>query len=721
MRMLELEPSMRYPTYQSLLGDFKRYLSKAGPAKKAGKSGGPKLKFKGMKPKAPSVSAGEVTQVADGEVADLAPDGTPAPVVEKKRLGIGAIVGMVAGGVVLLILLVVGGLLWYVHSEKEAKVKRELAELVDKQTQARSSIDNTVAKVKERYAEFHKRVQENGKVVEQAARDVRKVLPDALKAEAAAVFAMAPTKAISDAIAYTNKLFAAQSTATDATQQKADATNAVAAAASAKTNAPPANAMAAMAQGMQAMMAATMSGKPASPEQIEKFAKKILGSVKDANGELLDSASPEYKEALDKMKASPEFAMVAQIAEANPVFAAQIVKASGEPGALEKAMKGGGLIKVNLDAKPAEKPEGEKPAEENAAEEKPDPAKTLPPLALPMTVKSFTKIWDDMCQCRAADIKFHGRMTEILVLAEKAKGMTARDGETTKNLINLSNDMVERFNKLNTEKWLTDAMRKSHDLVRRCRTYADDAVRKLKQIVEKRERQLAELREKEEKAAAEAAAAEKLKQDIADEQQKATDEFEPLIRDAKRLDWERCKRQLTRLREGMKTREGRDAVTFQLHKIECMEGMHKHFIKHIGKFEFKNSRGAVLAKVTKADDKTLMILRAKYVKGKPVLDKGRREDWSRFYGLKEKEYLGYMNQLINELVMRGRENKKVSSPLEWSDLMLGAALTLQYFYSEEKGVDKFIPVLVKKAVKEFEPCRKWAKNWFPNVELEEAE
>ena len=33
MRMLEVEPSMRYPTYQSLLGDFKRYLSKAGPAK----------------------------------------------------------------------------------------------------------------------------------------------------------------------------------------------------------------------------------------------------------------------------------------------------------------------------------------------------------------------------------------------------------------------------------------------------------------------------------------------------------------------------------------------------------------------------------------------------------------------------------------------------------------------------------------------------------------
>ena len=42
-------------------------------------------------------------------------------------------------------------------------------------------------------------------------------------------------------------------------------------------------------------------------------------------------------------------------------------------------------------------------------------------------------------------------------------------------------------------------------------------------------------------------------------------------------------------------------------------------------------------------------------------------------------------------------------------------------YGEEKGVDKFIPVLVKKAVKDFGPCRKWAAKWFPDVELPDAE
>jgi len=709
MRMLELEPSMRHPTYQSLLGDFKRYLSKAGPVKRSGKAGGPKLKFKGLKPKATSVSTGGIAPVADGDIADLPSGVNLTAVEEKKRMSVGAIVGMAVVGVILLVVLVVGGLFWYVHSEKEAKAKRELAELVDKQAQARSSIDNTVAKVKERYAEFHKRVQENGKMVEQAAQDVRKALPAELKAEAAAVFAMAPTKDVAAAIAYTNKLFAAQSVAPAAPQ-----------AAGTATNAPPANAMVA-AQGMQAMMGAVLgSGKPASPAQIEKLAKKILASAKDPNGESLDSASPEYKEALDKLKASPEFAMFAQIAAVNPAAVDAVTKALGDSANIEKAMQEmSGKLGAKGDAKKPkeEKPAEEKPVSENAADEKPDLAKSLPPMTLPMTVKSFTKIWEDMCQCRAADIKFHGRMTEILVLAEKAKGMTAQDGETTTGIINLSNDLVERFNKLNVEKWLTDAMRKSHDLARRCRTYTDDAVRKLKQIVEKRERQLAELRAKEEKAAAEAAAAEKHKQDIADERQKAIDEFEPVVRDAKRLDWERCKKQLTRLQEGMKTFEGKEAVTFQLHKIECMEGMQKHFIKHGAGFKFK-SRPAM---ITKVDDKSFMLQKFKMVKGKSTPEKETRVEWWRFYGLKEKEFLFYMNDLINELVMKGRERKKVSSPLEWSEHMLGAALTLQYFYSEEKGVDKFIPVLVKKAVKEFEPCRKWAKNWFPNVELEEAE
>lgn len=392
------------------------------------------------------------------------------------------------------------------------------------------------------------------------------------------------------------------------------------------------------------------------------------------------------------------------------------------------------------DAKKAEEKEAEKPAaeekdekkeekkedkkEEAPAEEPADEAKPAeeakPTIALPPAVKKFDKLWEDACQYRAADIMFQGRMRKLLEKAREAESLTAKDNATTEKLAQLANELVEEYNKIKGEKWLLDARMKVRGVEARARTYREDAIKKINLAVERRARAEAEKRAAEEKAAAEAAAAEKLKELVEEEQAKTQEEFDGLARDLKRIDWDRCTRQLTRLRDGMKTREGKDAVEAQLQKVKFMEGMQKHFAKHADKFVFKDRRGQVLAIVMKVDDKTLTIQKARYEKGKPVPDKETRVDWDRFYGLKEKIYLNYMNQFINELVMKGRERTKIG-PKEWSEHMLGAALTLQYLYGEEKGVDKFIPVLVKKAVKDFGPCRKWAAKWFPDVELPDAE
>ena len=245
------------------------------------------------------------------------------------------------------------------------------------------------------------------------------------------------------------------------------------------------------------------------------------------------------------------------------------------------------------------------------------------------------------------------------------------------------------------------------------------ADKKVRFTIERHVRAEEEPKSAAERAAAEKAVAEKLKETVDEELQKAQDGFEALAADIKRIDWARCMRELTRLQDRMTTREGKDAVNDHLQKIKVMEGVQKHFIKHAKGFGFKNRRGDLLAVVTKVDDKALTIQKAKYVKGKPVPDKETRVEWGRFYGLKEKEYLGYMNKFIVDLVMKGQEHDKTrTGPREWSDNMLGAALTLKYIYGEEKGVDKFIPVLVKEAVKGFEPSRKWAVKWFPDVELE---
>ena len=246
------------------------------------------------------------------------------------------------------------------------------------------------------------------------------------------------------------------------------------------------------------------------------------------------------------------------------------------------------------------------------------------------------------------------------------------------------------------------------------------ADKKVRFTIERHVRAEEEPKSAAERAAAEKAAAEKLKETVEEEVQKAQAAFDEIANDVKRIDWERCTRQLTRVRDGMTTREGKDAVNDQLQKIKVMEGMQKHFIKHAKGFGFKNRRGDLQAMVTKVDDKALTIQKAKYVKGKRVPDKETRVEWGRFYGLKEKEYLGYMNKFIVDLVMKGQEHDKTRiGPRDWSDNMLGAALTLRYLYGDKEGVEKFIPQLVQAAVKGFEPSRKWAVKWFPDVQLEE--
>ena len=134
MRMLEVEPSMRYPTYESLLGDMRRYLDKAGPEKTAVTSS--RIRLKGRKPKM-SMGTTATGLAADG-VAELTPIAVgEAGEGEKKKMSIGLIVTLVVVGIFLLIGAVVGGLFWYVHAEKVAEEKAARQQVVQTLTKAR--------------------------------------------------------------------------------------------------------------------------------------------------------------------------------------------------------------------------------------------------------------------------------------------------------------------------------------------------------------------------------------------------------------------------------------------------------------------------------------------------------------------------------------------------------------------------------------------------------
>ena len=114
----------------------------------------------------------------------------------------------------------------------------------------------------------------------------------------------------------------------------------------------------------------------------------------------------------------------------------------------------------------------------------------------------------------------------------------------------------------------------------------------------------------------------------------------------------------------------------------------------------------------------LTLQRMKSERGRMEKGKVEKIEWVRFYG--RGEYVSYLDQFIAALVVKGRETTKIGPKL-WSELMLGSALTLTNLFGEVDGAKKAAESYVKKAVKDFSDCAKWAKKWFPDIEIEEGE
>ncbi len=630
MRMLELEPSMRYPTYQSLLGDFKRYLSKAGPVKTT-KIGGPKIKIKGTQIKMKLTA--EETAAASMDVADLdsveGEDGA-----ERKGLSVGAIVGISVGAILLLIGLVVGGLFWYVHAEQEREKREAYQALVATRDKARSAVETTLKAIEKFGEDFEALVAKGEKEMADAVRQIKASVPEDMKDAAMPFIEAPPTKDIEEAIAFTNQIFIAA-----AAQAKADAN---AAAAEAKAAA-------------EAQAAATNA--PAA-------ATNAVAAAKGTN-------------------------VVATAAGTNAVAVA------AKPAAAKKAE-----VKPAEEAAPAEG--GEKPAEGDKE----------PEVAVPAAVKQFVELWADVYACRAANIRVQGSVKLLLQKGKALEKLTGDDAEAVQALAKLSQTLVEGFEQIKGMKCVEQTRRKAAVIRTRSVSLVRSAQQQIKRMVDKAAREAKAKAEKEAKAAAEAKAVEEHKVKAEEETKAAQAAFDELVGfRLKNLDWEPALKQLQRLKSDMTTREGKDEIDSQMDKVKCMQELHKLFISKAKGFKFRDG-----AEVVAVDGKSITIQAFSKKRGKTIPGRKQNLEWRRFYG--KKDQVGYMNQLLNQFVLKGRETLRTNLK-SWSGQMLGAALTLQIFYAEVEGVDKVIPVYVKNAVKEFENCAEMAKKWFPDVKLED--
>ncbi len=153
MRMLEVEPQMRFPTYGSLLGDMRRYLSKVGPVNISGNS--KKIMIKGKRPKDMTgkvTTTGALNVATTGElpegmvpVGELVEENESEAAAGKRGCKVIALVGV---GLMLLLGALVGGFFgvrYYLRTKQNAAIEAKNQKLSES---AKASIAKSVAEAR---------------------------------------------------------------------------------------------------------------------------------------------------------------------------------------------------------------------------------------------------------------------------------------------------------------------------------------------------------------------------------------------------------------------------------------------------------------------------------------------------------------------------------------------------------------------------------------------
>lgn len=526
-RMLEVEPQTRFPTYGSLLGDMKRYLSKAGPVKMEKSSKRIVLKGKrGVTGKVSATGMLAATGSMTGNVDEVPADMTPVEAIEEvqeteEEAGKRGcrMMGLIIGGVVALVVvlgLIVFGVMK--HSERK-KANAEQAQLVATQDKARTSIATAVANAKVLVERMQGFVPEAMGYPKEAADEVVKALGEEARA------LMVPPE-------------------------------------------PDDSAIAVAADGGQAAVPA--DAIPLDPAQLAELTK------------LLPPEAAKMLEGLDKLPPDQVMAKLDEITKALP--ADQMASLTNKLATLMETMAEGmakgiaeGMAAMLTNA-PVQA--AQPPAQPAAAETAQDDAHPVIAIVRGMYLDAYS--------IKSAAALAERKLQEIEQKAKEAEQFTQVTKQDTEAIANLNNELVRYVNSLGNESAFTEAPRKVSQL-RRTLESVKTEVASLIEIKRREAIEAEKQKQAEEEAEKKRQEKEAYEKKVAEERARVVEAEEASVEELRQLKFREVFRALRELKENLETPEAQDTASVAIDRVTRIKDFHEYLVSAVP--GFKSARG----------------------------------------------------------------------------------------------------------------------------------
>ena len=661
LKMLALNPSDRFPSFEALLQEYSRVMATgltaapAGAAAPTGTSvGGRKIMMKGRK-RFKVKTAVEGAEGGEGDQAEESTSRHSAPPQEQEEGGVAGKVLAVIGITIAAIGLVAGLLVWYVIADRNSRERAKQEQIAGNLHKAREAIADIRRNALKFAEEFDILA---GKAVAECQRptdQLRRELSEKFDSDIVARIKPGPTPELLEAIALTNIVEKAS---------EGD-TNALAAA-----GAQMAQAMAGAMQGLASNMAAVVS---AAATSIPKF--------RPPNDDEADPASPEH-EAYLKAKESWEKEMKEKMAAAAANAAAPA--AQQEPAA--PAATSAESVTSAADAKFNE--------------------------ALQSAIRNMNELWGRAYSCQAAAIRLHHNI-DLLVEKIDSTKIEGDDEAAMQQAAEFSQAAKDEFDQIKA----SDDVSKVQKAVGYIRSKGSQTVKQTtdRLLIIKKELERAEEAERKKKEEEERLARlEKEKQEtIAADNEKIKEKFESLVTAGvfRQLDWKGAIRQLTMVKDEFKFSESQVYADIYIHKVKMMATVQEVFIANCKDYKFAKSKLARF-KISNISEKEISLI-------KPDGKTPVKMTWVKFY----QHYHGNLNELIIKFIEKGKNVCKLSdgkrlSLQPWADAMMGAALTMQIICGDDPTVTTRAEQIAKDAVKELPEYLNRAKAIFPDMQFD---